>query len=133
MCAASSSPAFGECAPDPTQPSATTICSGVDANGLTVQSAGTTVRVQTGAKVFAGQEAAIFSPQYVTVIVDGTIDGGAKPGLLLTNGMPYQGIYDPYAGASVGQSGSGMIYPAGGGLIVIGETGNITGAAAVRL
>ena len=131
ICTASSSAAWADCTPDPTQPNMTTICSGVDADGLSVQSIGTTVRVDPDARVLAGQDAAISSSQFVTVFVNGAIDGGAKPGVLLTNGMPVAGAYDPYAGASVG--GSGTIYPTGGGQITIGETGSITGSAAVHL
>jgi hypothetical protein len=134
MAAMMAAPAWADCTPDPTVANGTTICTGTDANGLVVTTNGSTVRVASGAQILGGTDAAIFSDRYVTVNVDGQVTGGTHPGLLLTNGTPYYGYNDPYAGASPsGPYGYGLISPSGGASISIGAAGSISGTAAIRL
>ena len=81
-------PAFAQCAPDPTPANGTVTCSGIDPNGLTVTTYGTTVVVPAGATVLGTTTPAVAvrlpSDVYggpVTLTVAGRIDGGTQPGV----------------------------------------------------
>jgi uncharacterized protein YhjY with autotransporter beta-barrel domain len=105
MAAASAAPAWAACTPENPGFGGTVICTGVDSDGLVVSDY-LNVRVEPGAQVLAGAQAAITSSSgYVTLIDNGTIDGGMLPGVLLR----------------------------GAGDISIGAGGSITGTSAIRL
>ncbi|WP_010183454.1 autotransporter outer membrane beta-barrel domain-containing protein [Sphingomonas sp. PAMC 26605] len=81
-------PAFAQCAPEPTPANGTVSCSGIDPNGLTVTTYGTTVVVPAGATVLGTTTPAVAvrlpSDVYggpVTLTVAGRIDGGTQPGV----------------------------------------------------
>lgn len=74
-------PAFAQCAPDPTVAGGTTICSGTDVDGLSVNTAGTTVIVETGAVVNgAGGNPAIDIDNWGRLTNAGTIVGNVVIG-----------------------------------------------------
>ncbi len=142
--AAGASPASAQCAPDPTSVNGTTICAGVDSDGLGVPTSGTRVVVQPGAIVRAGTSAAGLATtgnivgSTATLIVDGTVLGGTRPGVSATTADAYYGYLgpcDPYAGASVGYCGNpyGTVSPSNATAISIGAAGTISGSAAIQL
>ena len=99
------SPAWAACSPDSVAFGGTVTCDQVDADGLVVSTAAT-VRVQPGAQVQAGTDAAIqLTSGYLTLVNNGTVAGGAKPGVL------------------IGQAGD----------ISVGTNSTISGSAAVLL
>ena len=129
------SPAAAQCSPDPTTNSGTTNCVGIDSDGLIVATANTGVVVAAGAQVTGGASAAIVNSGYGdTYAVNGAVTGGSKPGLLLTNGVPYWGQCDPYAGASPRPcSGLELFYPWGSATVTVGQGGSISGSTAIYL
>lgn len=135
-----STPAFADCAPDPTVAGGTTTCTGVDSNGLNVPTSGTRVNVDPGAVVKPGPNAAsITLANTATLDVSGTLDGGAVAGLLVTNGAPYYAPYDPYSGVSVPQPGGPapgtlvLVYPGSSATLRVEDGGAITGATGIVL
>lgn len=81
--------AFAQCAPDPTQPNATTTCTGTDTDGLRVTTANTRVEVASTAMVLGstGPAIAIQTPgansSYTTVTVAGGVNGNTQAGIRL--------------------------------------------------
>jgi autotransporter-associated beta strand protein len=137
---ASASSASAQCAPDPTSINGTTTCSGVDSDGLNVPTSGTRVIVQPGATVFAGSHGAgiATSGSNSTLTIGGSVVGGNRPGVSVTNANSYYGYLgpcDPYAGASVTVCGSpyGYVYPSNATAISIGAAGVVSGSSAIRL
>ncbi|UUL83808.1 autotransporter domain-containing protein [Sphingomonas qomolangmaensis] len=137
---AGASPASAQCAPDPTSVNGTTTCSGVDTDGLNVPTSGTRVVVQPGATVLAGSNAAgiATSGATSTLVVDGAVLGGVRPGISVTNANAYFGYLgpcDPYAGATFTPCGSpfGTVSPPNATSISIGAAGTVSGTSAVRL
>jgi hypothetical protein len=133
------SPAAAQCAPDPTVANGTTNCVGLDGDGLNVPTSNTHVTVAVGAQVTpgAGDAASIVSSGFGNVLtVAGEVAGGSRPGVLVTNGVPYFGPCDPYAGASPQPCPNPpivLIRPTGSTSIVVGEGGSISGSTAIRL
>lgn len=102
---AAASPAWAACSPDAVAFGGTVTCDQSDADGLIVSTTAT-VRVQPGAQVQAGADAAIRSTSgYLTLVNNGTISGGARPGVLIN------------------QAGD----------ITVGANGSVTGSAAILL
>lgn len=136
MAAASASPASAQCAPDPTVANGTTNCTGTDGDGLSVTTSGTNVVVAAGALVQSGSAAAAITTTsgLSSVTVNGRVDGGSKPGLIVTTGAPSIGYCDPYAGASPNyscNSGPVLIYPSAYSTITVGADGLVTGSQAL--
>lgn len=132
------SPAAAQCAPDPTPANGITNCTGTDADGLTVTTSSSRVTVAAGAIVRPGAgDAAIVSQGSSTGIsVAGRVDGGAKPGILVTAGPPRQVPCDPYAGASPIYCVPGSTqtsYPSASASISVADGGTITGGHAIVL
>jgi hypothetical protein len=77
------SPAWAECNPDSVAFGGTVTCDQVDEDGL-VASTTVTVTVRPGAQVQTGADAAISATSgYLTLVNNGTIAGGARPGVLI--------------------------------------------------
>ena len=125
--------AAAQCAPDPTVANGTTNCTGTDADGVTVTTDNSRVTVAAGATVHAGAaDAAIIARGRDTIVtVAGSVDGQAKPGILVTSGISVTGPCDPYAGASPGSCtpGTTVTYtrPANAA-ITVAKGGAVTGA-----
>ncbi|WP_448663697.1 autotransporter domain-containing protein [Sphingomonas sp. CJ20] len=131
------SPAAAQCSPDPTIGGGTTTCAGTDSDGLTVASNGTRVVVAAGAQVLpgAGAAAIVNTGRTDTYLVNGSIAGGSRPGMLLSNNAPFLAPCDPYGGAAVHYCPSPyeMQYPAGSAAITIAQGGAISGESAILL
>lgn len=75
--------AFAQCVPEPTLANEPVVCSGIDSDGLSVTTRGTTVSVETGARVLSGGSPSIdirlptdsFGAP-VSLSVAGTVNGG---------------------------------------------------------
>jgi hypothetical protein len=134
-----SQPAYAACTPNPTQAYVTTTCSGLTSDGIVVSTSGSSVQVTSGAQLQAGTAVAgaLFSSgNYLSV--DGTIAGGSKPGVIVTNGAPLvitsYSDYDPYAGAAPYYLPFGStFYPSEYLQINISGTGAISGSSAISL
>ncbi|MGN7161563.1 hypothetical protein [Sphingomonas sp. SAFR-052] len=82
-------PAFAQCTPDPTIANNTSVCSGVDTNGIVVSTSGTNVVIEQAATVRGSTDAAIAvrldgaSAFYGSVAtqVNGVVDGGTNAGI----------------------------------------------------
>jgi hypothetical protein len=127
-------PAFAQCAPDPTQANAVTTCAGTDSDGLIVTTYGTTVNVPAGVVVQGGGQPGIAvrlpSTDYgsaVSVAVAGRVDGGAQQGISLLWQTPANGYgyYDARMDLTVAQGGS----VTGGNAVVVGRSGSGYGSA----
>jgi hypothetical protein len=145
-------PAFGQCAPDPTPVNGTTICSGTDANGLVVTTAGTRVVVDATATVLAATGPAIavrlptttFGPG-ATIAVAGRVDGGGLAGVDFTTQSVTGGGFssDQYlaltvaAGGTVTGSNGVVVGQAAGGFnrasVTLDNAGTITGTGGYAL
>lgn len=77
------------------------LCSGAVPGGLTIATQ-QRVTIAAGARISGGSDAAILNAAASTQItVDGAVDGGLRPGLLIRGGDVRYVPYDPYAGAAV--------------------------------
>lgn len=101
-------PAFAQCAPDPTRPNETTVCSGTDANGIIVNTNNSTVRVDAGAIVSGSVRPAIlvdvpFSQpitRSATINVNGIVNGLSQAGITAFSGTRLPGA-TPLAGQAL--------------------------------
>jgi hypothetical protein len=116
-------PALAQCAPEPTPANGTVTCSGVDPDGLTVTTYGTTVVVPTGATVLGSGAPAIalrlpsdFYGNRVTLTAAGQIDGGTQDGV--------SALWQPAANGGFGFTETNVA-------ITVAEGGRIGGAHAV--
>ncbi len=150
------SPAFAQCAPDPTRPNETTVCAGTDANGIVVNTNTSTVRVDAGATVAATVRPAILidiplsQPAFrtSTITVNGNVFGGSQAGIAGFSGTPVSSptfsanelrlALNVSRGASVtGQTGvllgtsSGNIF--GRATATVDNAGTITGTSGIAL
>ena len=100
------STASAQCAPNPTVANGTTTCTGVEEQGLSVPTSNTQVIVAPDAIVRAGaSDAAItISSNSDYIQVNGAVDGGSKPGFLVT-GNPF-GVSEIAINAGGSVSGS---------------------------
>ena len=122
MTLALATPAFAQCAPDPTETNGTTICSGADVNGLVVTTYGTSVSVPAGATVLGGGQAGIAvqlpstsGGSAVNVSVAGRVDGVAQSGVSV--------LWQPAA--------NNQGYASANLLLTVAQGGTVTGANAV--
>lgn len=131
--------AHAQCAPDPTQVSGTTNCTGTDGDGLTVATSDTRVIVAPDAVVRPGAALAAITSRAsnVSLTVNGLVDGGtAKPGIFVTNGTPVTVPCDPYAGASVSYCVPGSLqtgYASSSASITVGAGGQVTGGQGILI
>lgn len=126
--------AFAACSPYPVQPFTTTSCTNSNGGGLLINATGATLLIDSGADVSGGSQAALLVSVSATLSVAGAVNGGVNPGVLVTNGAPYFGFSDPYAGAApVYGPYYGTIYPGTGATISVGASGTISGYHAIRL
>lgn len=157
LATASASPAWAQCAPDPTIANVTTECSGTDADGVRVSTYGSTVHLATYSKIIGAGGAAILidiegNPsanisRAATIIIDGQVDGGTSRGILVLSGTWPSESYDFYgtqaditvaAGAAVAgsvgitaQSSVGNYY--GPAWINLTNAGTVTGSSGIAM
>ena len=127
---AASSAANAQCSPDPATSSTLTTCTGTDNDGLIANSFSGRVLVAEGANVRGGSDAAISTKSSTTTFtINGRVDGESRIGFLVTNGEPYLGQCDRYAGPSpIFCSGLQTYYPWATATISVGAAGTISGA-----
>lgn len=136
-------PAFAQCAPDPTRANAVTTCSGLDADGIAINTPGTTVVVDSTATVsgLAGPAIAInipsdptmFTSRTATITVAGIVNGGTQSGIDVRSGTVPSGSFD-YFGTRVDIAVLAGATVSGVAGITAGSTvGNSYGAALVSL
>jgi hypothetical protein len=138
MASAGLSPAFAQCAPDPTQTNVTTTCSGVDADGLTVGANGSIVEVQAGATVQRADSPAIivnmpvvdtyFGRRFARIDVAGTVEG-----IQVRSGTLGTGSYDFYGTDVTISVAAGGILAGESGVAIVRSSGNPTGTVAARI
>lgn len=130
-------PAAAQCAPDPAIANGTTNCTGTDGDGLTVSTSNTRVVVAAGAQVLpgAGPAAIVNIGGNDTYLINGSVAGGGRPGMLLSSGDGSWIPCDPYSGASVRPCPNPYVfsYPLGSAAINIAQGGTISGSTAVLL
>ncbi|WEK01644.1 MAG: autotransporter outer membrane beta-barrel domain-containing protein [Candidatus Sphingomonas phytovorans] len=150
--AATASPAWAQCAPDPTVANGTTTCTGIDTNGITVTTPDTTLTVADGASVSNTGAPAVtvevpntVSPIVEKIIVAGQITGGSQAGIALLTGESaiYNGSTTRLAltvqeGGSVSGSTALAMGRSGGNvyaqlIATIDNAGTITGSSGVAL
>jgi len=145
-----SSTAYAQCVPDPTVSNGTTTCDGVDANGLRVTTAGTTVTVSNGATVMGSAAPAITidvpaptGPVTDVINVQGMVAGGSQSGIsLLSARSGFSSVLlnlHVAAGASISGNNAVLIErnPASGfftnAVVAIDNAGTLTGSSAIAL
>lgn len=103
ICLASS--AWAQCGSTVASGSTTTNCTGNISGGVTADTFGQRLTIANGASVLSGASAAILVTNSAeTVTINGAVDGGNNPGVLIRGGELRYGMgYDPYAGAAVPQ------------------------------
>jgi hypothetical protein len=121
------------CAPDPTQPSSTTTCSGGDTDGLTVTTNATTVSVETGATVSATSGPAVtvainapsnIASRTATILVAGAINGNSSAGIRLTEGTQPSGYYGISTNIDINVAEGGSV--SGANAITLGPVASFT-------
>lgn len=127
-----------QCAPDPTTAEGTTICAGLDSDGLAITTSRTQIVVESGATVRPGlADAAMrIGATETGLTVDGLIDGAGKAGISVVAGPVRMVPCDPYAGASVHWCTPGTLvpsHPSASATITIGAGGIVTGAQALSV
>lgn len=114
-----------------------TTCTDTESNGVAV-STSSNVQVLAGAQILSGtSSAAVRATADGHLSVNGIVAGGAKPGVLITNGAPFYVGCDPYAGSAPDFSGcpgtQTLTYYSTSFQISIGQDGSITGSNAIKL
>lgn len=134
------SPAWAQCVNTVSNGATSTNCTGTISSGITVDGALQALTVAKNATVLSGANAAILVTNNAnSVTINGKVDGGSNPGVLIRGGDLRYGMgYDPYAGAAVRPDQSpypyyGYYYGSAQADIVVGATGSITGSSGVRL
>jgi hypothetical protein len=145
------SPAFTQCALEPTVANGTTTCRGTDTDGVRVTTAGTTLDVTSGAAVANTQGPAISvevpsaSFPGTTITIAGQVTGGLQSGISLLTGTAGQfgggatrlALTVASGGVLTGATALTMAQTAGNGsgqlLASIDNAGTITGTAGVAL
>jgi hypothetical protein len=157
VAAASATPAWAKCSPDPTAAGGITNCTGADTDGLRVTTDGSLVQVAPLASVSGSGAAAItveiapvpdsYFARTATITVSGSVDGGTQSGISVLSGSVPANSYDFYgteaqvtvkAGATVtgatgitaGSSATNSYAPA---LVSITNAGTISGTSGVAL
>lgn len=117
-----------------------TNCTGTVSSGVTADVFGQRLSVAKDASVLSGASAAVLVTNYTNgVTINGRVDGGSNPGILIRAGeLRYGTGYDPYAGAAVPQGAPyypyyGYYYSSASADLVVGQTGSISGSTGVRL
>ncbi|NJM50259.1 MAG: hypothetical protein HC843_04700 [Sphingomonadales bacterium] len=129
---AMASPAMAQCVPNPPVEFGITECTGTESGGLAVNALGAIVNVQAGATVNAPSptsSAIVSSGRFVTINVDGTINGGSN-GILFEGGgnawnvsVNPNGIINGATGISIRQFAS----------VDLVNAGQITGRSGIAL
>ncbi|QDC37741.1 beta strand repeat-containing protein [Sphingobium fuliginis] len=106
MAAASATPAWAQCSPDPTVADSVTNCTGTDSDGLRVTTDGSMVEVAPSASVSGAGAAAItvdiapvsgsYYARKATINVGGSVDGGTQSGISVLSGSVPVNSYDYY-------------------------------------
>lgn len=106
MAAASATPAWAQCSPDPTVADSITGCTGTDSDGLRVTTDGSTVEVAPSASVSGAGAAAItvdiapisgsYYARKAAITVGGSVDGGTQSGISVLSGSVPVNSYDYY-------------------------------------
>lgn len=131
-----------QCVPNPTLASGTTVCSGVDENGLTVSTNNSVVDVSVGGIVSANNGPAITvsiasgvseSQRRSTISVGGTIDGGVSSGIAVDTGTLQNGGYGNVASYVNVNVAEGGIVTGASGISIAPTTANRYGYASVTL
>jgi hypothetical protein len=157
VAAASATPAWAQCSPDPTVAGGITNCTGTDTDGLRVTTDGSSVQVAPLANVTGSGGAAItvdiaavsgsYDRRTATITVGGSVEGGTQSGISVLSGSVPASSYDYYgtkadvtveAGASVtgatgitaGPSTASSYAPA---LVSVTNAGTISGTSGVAL
>jgi uncharacterized protein with beta-barrel porin domain len=110
------SPALADCTPDPSLPNTTTTCTGLDADGLTVSTAGTVIVVAPGATVLPRSDKAgaivVSSPTGLTVTLSnsGTISSSDGAAVRLQGFASFRSITNA-SGALISGTIAGIIAP----------------------
>lgn len=157
VAAASASPAWAQCSPDPTVANSTSDCTGTDTDGLRVTTSGSKVRVASLASVAGDGGAAItvdigqvpgsYETRTAAINVGGRVDGGTQSGIAVLSGPEAANSYDFYGttanitveagatvsgatGITVGPSSGNVYAPA---LISVTNAGTITGTSGIAM
>ncbi|WP_303758639.1 autotransporter outer membrane beta-barrel domain-containing protein [Sphingobium yanoikuyae] len=143
MAAASATPAWAQCAPDPTIANGVTECSGIDADGLRINTDGSTIIVASSAQVRGRDRSAIivdilgtvnnYQPRLTTIMVDGQVDGGLHSGIAVLSGSIQPGSYDFYGTQANIVVTAGARITGSVGITAESSTGNEYGAALISL
>lgn len=140
---ASASPAWALCAPDATKPDGVTECSGIDADGLRIDTDGSTIIVARSAQIMGSDRSALIvdipgavnasQPRLTTIMVDGEVDGRLHSGIATLSGSIQPGFYDFHGTLANIVVTSGARITGSVGITAESSTGNEYGAALISL
>ncbi|WHO38868.1 autotransporter outer membrane beta-barrel domain-containing protein [Sphingobium sp. AP49] len=143
VASASASSAWAQCAPDPTIANGVTECSGIDTDGLRINTDGSTIIVASSAQVMGSDRSAIvvdimgavntYQPRLTTIMVDGQVDGGLYNGIATLSGAIQPGFYDFYGTQANIVVTSGARITGAVGITAESSAGNEYGAALISL
>lgn len=127
--------ALAACSPNPTQANTTTVCTGVEANGLTVSVNSSSVSIASAASVLAPNAGASavtvntsngpYSYGVPSITTSGTIDGGSQAGVLVTSSPST--YYQSQANITINSDG---VIQGAHGVVVSGDSSNYSPSSA---
>ena len=143
LATASASPAWAQCAPDPTIANVTTECSGTDTDGVHITTHDSTVHLATSSKIIGAGGPAILvdiegnsianTLRLATIIIDGQVDGGNSSGIFVLSGTwPTEG-YDFYGTQTDITVAAGAAVAGSVGITAQSSVGNYYGPARINL